>query len=157
MHGKYNSIMYMLQTVFCCKLSAWADKVCLQSVQCLLGSMPESGGKGSDRLKLTTGKTLCQLRLRLLKGGVVSHMTARIHGHNQSRGSAPQHALEGALSILLHLCTDGLIVGLFLQVDSEINNRNISHRHAESHTGQLAIQLRQDLANSLHHHNTASC
>ena len=57
--------------------------------------------------------------------------------------------LQGALRSLLDDSLDLVVGGRLLKADGQVNNRDVGGGHTESHAGQLAVKLGDDLADSL--------
>jgi len=71
-----------------------------------------------------------------------------VGGHDHVLGVA-QVALHGALGHLLHLLADLLVAGLLLEAHGQIDHGHVGGGHAEGHSGDLAVEGRDDLADSL--------
>ncbi|KAI8439274.1 hypothetical protein MSG28_013111 [Choristoneura fumiferana] len=79
-------------------------------------------------------------------GGV--SVSDEVRGHHLVLGVA-EHTLHGSLGSFLHLLLDSIIAGGLGQADGQVDNRHVGYRNTESHTSQLAIECRNDLADSL--------
>jgi len=60
-----------------------------------------------------------------------------------------ENTLHGCLRSLLELGADLLVGGFLLEPDSEINHRDVGGWDPEGHAGQLAVQVGDDLSDSL--------
>jgi hypothetical protein len=62
-----------------------------------------------------------------------------------------EDAVEGSTGCggLLHLVLDLLVGGRLAEPDRQVDDRDVGYRHAEGHTGELAIQGRDYLADGL--------
>ena len=63
--------------------------------------------------------------------------------------SVTQNALQLALGSGLHSGADLLVLGGLSQVDGQVDHGHVQSGNAHGHTGQLAVQLGDDLADSL--------
>ena len=79
-------------------------------------------------------------------GGV--SITEEIGGYN-SFISVAENTLEFAFRSSLHGIADLLIGSRSLEVNGEVNYRNVKGRNAHGHAGQLAVEFRNNLAYSL--------
>ncbi|GKT57039.1 glyceraldehyde-3-phosphate dehydrogenase, putative [Colletotrichum tofieldiae] len=57
--------------------------------------------------------------------------------------------LEGTLSGLLDGLLDLVVAGALLDADSQVNDGDVGSGHTHGHAGELAVELRNDLADSL--------
>jgi len=71
-----------------------------------------------------------------------------VGGNNVLIGVA-EDALELALGSLLHSGADLFVGGGLCEVDGEVNNGNVKSGNTEGHTGELAVELGDYLADSL--------
>ena len=71
-----------------------------------------------------------------------------VRGNNFLIG-VTQNALQLALGSVLHGLADILIGGGFSQLDGQVHNGNVQSGNTHGHTGELAVQLGDDLADSL--------
>ena len=71
-----------------------------------------------------------------------------VGGHDGLVG-VTQNALQLALGSGLHGSADLLVLGGLSQVDSQVNDGDVQSGNTHGHTGQLAVQLGDDLADSL--------
>src|SRR5690606_8252268 len=60
-----------------------------------------------------------------------------------------ENALHGAFGGGLHGATDLIVGGLFPEFDGEVDDGDVTGGYAECHAGQLAVELGNDLADSL--------
>ena len=72
----------------------------------------------------------------------------KVGGNNRVLGVI-EDALHRCLRSLLDGGADLVIRGGFSQIDRQVDNGNVQCRNAERHTGQLAVELRDNLADSL--------
>lgn len=79
-------------------------------------------------------------------GGV--GVAVEIRGDNIVLGVS-QDALEVTLSSLLDGLLDLVVAGTLLEADSEIDNGDVGGGDTHGHSGELAVELRDDLADSL--------
>lgn len=63
--------------------------------------------------------------------------------------SVTEHASHGALSSCLHGGADLLIGGVLGKVDGKVNHGDIDDGDTDRHTGELAVELGDDLADGL--------
>ena len=70
-------------------------------------------------------------------------------GRNHVVLGVAQDAFQLALGSGLHCGADLLVGSGLLQVDGQVNNGNVQGGYTESHAGQLAVQLGDNLANRL--------
>ena len=70
-------------------------------------------------------------------------------GGNHVLVGVAQNALQLALGGLLHGGADLLVLGGLLQVDGQVNNGHVQGGNTHGHTGQLAVQLGDNLAHGL--------
>ena len=83
--------------------------------------------------------------LGIKDGGMsVSHKV----GRNNLVFSVFQESFHWSISCLLDLGADLIITGLLAKPDSQVDDGDVGGRHAEGHAGQLAVQGRDDLADS---------
>ena len=71
-----------------------------------------------------------------------------VGGHDGLVG-VTQNALQLALGGGLHSGADLLVLGGLGQVDGQVNNGNVQSGNTHGHAGQLAVELGDDLADSL--------
>ena len=67
-------------------------------------------------------------------------------GGNDGLVGVAEDALQLALAGLLHGNADLIVGGGLLEVDGQVNDGNVQRRNAHGHTGQLAVELGNDLA-----------
>ena len=67
-------------------------------------------------------------------------------GGNDGLVGVAEDALQLALAGLLHGDADLIVGGGLLEVDGQVNDGNVQRRNAHGHTGQLAVELGNDLA-----------
>ncbi len=98
------------------------------------------------------GDQLDELWRQLDTGGSVedgrSGVTQEVRGDN-SVFSVTQDTLQLTFGSLLDDLLDFIVGGFLLQLDGQVDNGDIDGWDSESHTGQLTLQLRQDLTDSL--------
>lgn len=82
-----------------------------------------------------------------IKDGGMS-VSNKVGGHNLVFGVL-HDSFHGSISRLLDLSADLIISGLLAQSDGQVDDGDVGGRHAEGHAGQLAVQGRDDLADSL--------
>ena len=70
-------------------------------------------------------------------------------GRNDGLVGVTQNALQLALGGFLHGVADLFVGSGLREVDSQVNDGDIQRRNTHGHTGQLAVQLGDDLADSL--------
>lgn len=63
--------------------------------------------------------------------------------------SVGEDALERTVGGLLDGSLDGLVAGRLLEAGSQVNNGDVLGRDTESHAGELAVELRDDLSDGL--------
>ena len=70
-------------------------------------------------------------------------------GGHQGLVRVAQVALHVSLGAFLHLGADLLVGGLLLQLHGQVDHGHVDGRHAQSHAGQLALHIRNDLRHCL--------
>ncbi len=96
---------------------------------------------------LNEGRIQCDTSFSIEHGR--AGITTEVSGNHFFIGET-QHALQWtALRRSLHCSNDFSVSSWIVQFNSQVNNRHVRRWYAESHTSQLALQLRQYNAHSL--------
>mmetsp|Transcript_1452 Transcript_1452/g.2378 ORF Transcript_1452/g.2378 Transcript_1452/m.2378 type:complete len:379 (-) Transcript_1452:38-1174(-) len=107
---------------------------------------------GVTPLVIVPGDQLHELRVEHDTGLGVEHGGDRaadeVLGHKSLVGVAKE-SLHVAVGASLDLGADVLVGGLLGELAGKVNHRHIGGRHTEGHTGDLALEVRDDLGKSL--------